>query len=344
MYWHGHFQSAFFEAWAKAGLPHPDAYLSEYNETLNHIRFNPGRLNRSRQEFPALDPKLLDSVYGFGVIVGNVCAGCLGIASPATGSASDWCGRFNLGISLFDYICDESDGVGAVTALPAFHLFTGGDGRPSPSARRQTPVDEFLSNLAAGVLSDLENVCGSAAGARGRCASLWKAMREMFRAEIMASELPLSQSADFKHIRKALSLKSVEPFRVMAEWMAQSADVRESQILIRNARALGRSLGHCYWAIDDAKDVWTDLAAGRWNLFLLLAAAEDPQLFGREYDTLTDVRLTRIWERSNIARRVSADVVPRLTKAVANLQLPAKTRQNTLGLVAASLWQWYKFD
>lgn len=341
MYWHGQFQSAFFEAWAKAGLPHHDEYLSEYNDALSQIHFKTTQSSHLQHEFPALDPKLLDSVYGFGVIIGNICANFLGLSSPATDKASDWCGRFNLGISLFDYICDESGGPGAVAVLPVFHPFIKEE-RPS-AARPPNPVEELLSNLASSVLGDLGKVCKSELGAVRRT-GLWKAMQGMFRAEMMVSELRPIAFADHHRIRKALSLKSVEPFRVMAEWTALSADLKENQILIKNARAIGRGLGNCYWLIDDAKDVWTDLNAGRWNLFLLLAAAQEPRLFERKPDALTDMHLMRIWKRSNLAQRVSEQVVSRLTRAVTNLHLPSKTQRDILGLVSVSLWQWLQTD
>lgn len=161
----------------------------------------------------------------------------------------------------------------------------------------------------------------------------------MFEAENFISKERLYADADVHKIEKALYLKSAEPFRMMAEVTALIADANDP-LLLKNACATGKSLGYCYWLIDDAKDVWIDFRAGRWNLFLTLAAAEDPQIFAESCEHGIETCLIKIWEQSNHSERISRQIIKRLVHAVRRLKLPEKVEHHNLGLVWASLWQW----
>ena len=61
---------------------------------------------------------------------------------------------------------------------------------------------------------------------------------------------------------------------VMAEYTA-AMKAATDYLTLTDAGAIGKAIGSCYWMIDDAKDVWIDLEAGHWNLFLHAAAEED---------------------------------------------------------------------
>ena len=77
---------------------------------------------------------MVDRVYGFGHVVGTALAGLLGVTGPPA-RAADWCARFNLGISLVDYVCDESDRLDVLASLEPFRSLTGGSGGQPVSIR-----------------------------------------------------------------------------------------------------------------------------------------------------------------------------------------------------------------
>jgi geranylgeranyl pyrophosphate synthase len=276
-------------------------------------------------------------VYGFGVMIGKIFADIFGLNNEEAKRTTDWCGRFNLGISLFDYICDEMDGVSSVSSLEVFKLFL----NSSDSIDRSlTPAEKLLSDLAGSVLDDLKRV-----SVKGKNVyeidQLFKAMMDMFEAENFISKETLSANADLKKIGKTLYYKSAEPFRVMAAFTVLAMEGK-NEAFIRNAYSAGKALGYCYWLIDDAKDVWDDLKSGRWNLFLAMAVAEEPQFFSSSHAD-TEGQLMEIWKRSDHAENISIQTIKRLVNAVKRLDLSENVRHHSLGLVWASLWQWSKY-
>jgi hypothetical protein len=338
MDWQNHFGTIFFDTWQKAGLPHHQEFIAEYIDIREHGDFKNDWMNQSITISQGIDSNQLRSVYGFGVVVGKVFSEILGLTVAKTSNASDWCGRFNLGISLFDYICDELEGINSVSSLKVFQPFIKAD---YSDTRRLTPAEELLSHLAGGVLNDLK-IAGVKKGGYHKTHLLFKVMKQLFEAEDFVSKEGLSADTDLKKINKALYLKSAEPFRIMAEYTARMSEANDP-LLIKNVRSIGKAVGYCYWLIDDAKDVWIDLEAGRWNLFLQLAAAEDPRIFAQHRDELTKSRLVSIWEQANHAQRISNQIVKKLVHAVSGMGLSEKVEQHSLGLVSASLWQWYHY-
>lgn len=326
MEWHSHFQSVFFDAWQSAGLPHHDHFLSAYYTMLEQQDKKVEWIENST----GIDHKRLYDVYGFGVTVGKVFGEMFGLTDEEMEQSSDWCGRFNLGISLFDYISDEQDGAKNITSLKVFQPFS----RASQSDNRSlTSSEELLSNLAITILNDVYNSpCKD---------SLLKAMQQMFEAEDFISTTKLCADADLDKINQALYLKSAEPFRVMAEYTA-AMKAATDPLFLNSAGAIGKAIGYCYWMIDDAKDVWIDFEAGHWNLFLHSAAEEDADIF-TQHGTGADTknRLLRIWEQSVHAQKFSRQIIKGLVAAVEKMELPDKVKEHSLGIVSASLWQWY---
>lgn len=326
MEWQSHFQTVFFETWQSAGLPHHDIFLSEYYTMLEQRDKKIEWIENSA----GIDHNRLYDVYGFGVTVGKVFGEMFGLTAEETEQSSDWCGRFNLGISLFDYISDEQDRATGVTSLKIFQPFSS---REHSDNRLLTPSEELLSSLAETILSDVK---------KSPCKdSLLKSMQQMFEAEDFISTTKLSANADLGKINNALYLKSAEPFRVMAEYTAAMKAATDA-LLLNRASAIGKAIGYCYWMIDDAKDVWIDLEGGHWNLFLHSAATEDTDIFVQHRtDTDTINRLLRIWGQSQHAQNISDQIVKKLMAAVEKVELPEKVKEHTLGIVSASLWQWY---
>lgn len=325
MEWQSHFQSVFFDAWQSAGLPHHDHFLSAYFLMLEQRDKKIGWIENSA----GIDPDRLYDVYGFGVTVGKVFGEMFGLTSEETIHSSDWCGRFNLGISLFDYISDEQDGATSVRSLKVFQPFSSSTYSDIHSL---SSSEELLSNLAITLLSDVNNST--------RKDSLLKAMQQMFEAENFISTTKLSAQADLDKINNALYLKSAEPFRVMAEYTAGIKAVTDS-MLLNKANVIGKAIGSCYWMIDDAKDVWIDLEARHWNLFLHAAAEEEADVFARQTDANSKEYLFSIWKKSGHAQKISGQCIRNMVAAIEKMELPEKVKEHTLGIVSASLWQWY---
>ncbi len=332
MEWHSHFQSAFFKSWRCAGLPDHEDFLSAYYLMLEQRNKKIEWIENSS----GIDHSRLYDVYGFGVTVGKFFAEMFDLSTGQTTITSDWCGRFNLGISLFDYISDELAGATSVASLNVFQSFIKTkDSKP----RSLSAAEELLTQLAGSVLGDLKNA-GTTKNGIQKSNPLFPVLQKMFDAQNFISAERLSAGVDLKKIKKALYLKSAEPFGVMAEYTAQMADATDP-CLIRKAHSIGKALGCCYWLIDDAKDVWIDLEAGQWNLFLQLAAADHPNLFAQNREGLTEKSLFQQWEQGNHAQKISEQIINRLIRSVKKLQLTDEAEQHTLGLVSASLWQWY---
>lgn len=339
MDWNDHFGTVFFETWQKAGLPYHDDFLAEYVETRYTVEFNNVWIKRPYKSSPAIEENLLRSIYGFGYVLGKVFSALLKLNETESKKASDWCGRFNLGISLFDYLSDETaGGVNRVSSLKIFQPFTKEE---ISEAYALTPEEEVLSNLTKSILSDLDNTVVKKQGSQ-KTDQLFKLMKQLYEAQNFLSKEGLSAQADLNKIKKSLYRKSAEPFRMMAEYTARTAD-RNDPLLIENARSLGKAIGYCYWIIDDAKDVWMDLEAGQWNLFLQIAASEDPLIFKKKSDASRDDYLQGIWKQSKHAEKLSAQIVESLVRSTEVLEATDEVKKHTLGLIAASLWQWHSY-
>src|SRR5688572_29570854 len=124
MQWYAHYKSYFFKMWAEVGLPGPEGYETIYTNRLQAIKYTQNVHSLQQSKSDPLNPEILNSVYGFGVVVGEICGSLLGLSSEQMQDRLDWCGQFNLGISLFDYLCDEVGIDAAFATLPAsFPLF-----------------------------------------------------------------------------------------------------------------------------------------------------------------------------------------------------------------------------
>jgi hypothetical protein len=338
MDWHEHFGAVFFETWRKTGLPHHLDFTDEYIEARSGRDFKNSWIQQPYEFSPALDDNILRSVYGFGALHGTLFCELFNLNEAVLKEASDWCGRFNLGISLFDYLCDEViDSPNGVLPLKVFQPFIK---TKITEIKPLTPTEEFLSNLASSVLQDLEKLNFKNEELK-KSNHLLKLMKQLFEAQSFLSKEGLSDTADLDKIKKALYLKSAEPFKVMAEYTLGLSHTNDA-LLLKNVRSIGKAFGYCYWLIDDAKDVWIDLEAGQWNLFLQIAAKEDPHIFSENRYASLISSITNTLIKGNHAEKISEEVVKRLLMAINALELSEKVREHTLGLLSASLWYWYQ--
>lgn len=340
MRWHARFQATFFSAWERAGLPAPQHHERAYLAQLQALRFD-GALpaGHDAPDHP-LNRATVDAVFGFGALFGRICMHLMGAPAPREAQRREtWCGRFNLGISLFDFLCDVSGDARRAATLPALQRLLPQLRRVAAGAMPDTEPARFLNDLIERLLAELTSARTEVGGAV-IAASLRRTLQTMCKAELAVAGAKVMPLAPAAGLARAVRLKSEEPFRVMCQWAAREAGPPDQSARNLQARALGRALGRCYWLADDAKDLWNDLDAGQWNFFALQAVRIEPALLQTRRDPLVDARLATLLERERIAERACAHAVQRVVRAVDALPCPMHARREGLGMVAAALARW----
>ena len=333
MQWRSYFTAAFFSAWERHGLTVSPGYARRYEEFLDGIEVIGLPVIPPRDASGPLAAPTLHDVYRFGVFVGHATGRLLGLAPVEIDRRAGWCGRFNLGISLFDYLADEADQCGALASWPPFDQFVPGARPPTVDVwEPPSAVARLLSEVATGVLAEIEAEVGPSGEDE-----LWLAMAEMMKAETLMSQQRTRANPDVATLLEASRTKSAGPFRSMAEWMSLGA-AREIR---SQARELGVAIGDCYWLVDDARDLWDDMDAGRWNLFLLEAARREPELFAHGLDGLAEIRLSRILMTEGWVEGITAPVVAALYGTINKMPGVAGC-EDVVGLLAASVERWLK--
>ncbi len=322
MHWHGHFRAAFFAAWTAAGLPDPQDHAARYEELMAAVA--PPAVAGGGRDGP-LAAAIVQRVHAFGVMIGTVMGDLLGLPEDSAAERAAWCGRFNLAISLFDYVCDESGRGDVLATVPPFSRFepdsTSGNGDPL------RPEEAVVARLAAELVGDLERAFGDRAG-------VFAALSRMYRAEREVAASRPGPGFDADGVRRSLFSKSAEPFRVMAMWMVHDAP----EPALEEAARLGEAIGGCYWLVDDARDLWTDFDNDQWNLFALAAARAEPRLLAVERDPLRDAHVSRLLVETDAAGTEARRAVGELAAAVGGLG--AEPSHPALGVMAASLAAW----
>lgn len=331
--WRRSFRAELLGAWKRAGLPDPGLHERAYDELCAAAA---PATPPAEDRCGPLDPATTQSVFGFGYAIGAACAGLLGIRGAAARESADWCARFNLGISLVDWLCDEAKlPTDEVAALPAFSPLVGRRGGTRSPARAET---RYLDALARGLLAELAREAGPPAVGEPRSA-LWPSLRRMLRAELASAEAgffdPTRPTAKLSQMR----LKSVEPFRVMAERAVLGRKQDPSGGRVGAARRLGRAIGECVWLTDDADDLWRDLDAGRGNRFLAEAAAADSRVLAPD-GRMVDMAVARVLQRERVAERLCARAAGRFAATLRSLPCDRSGRECAAGLVGVALARW----
>lgn len=332
--WRRSFRSALFGAWRDAGLPSPEAFERAYEELRDQA--GPPAVPREAARGP-LDPVTIRSVHGFGHAIGTVLADLLAVEGHAREASVSWCGRFNLGISLIDWLCDEAAvPPSAIACLPAFAPLTATQRRGPPSTH---DAAVFLDGLAHELLVELADDFGPPRRREPRSA-LWPTLRRMLRAELALAGPgyfgPQAQPAALTLLR----LKSVEPFRVMAERTLAGASASPRDSRVKAARRIGRAIGECVWLVDDADDLWRDLDARHGNRFIAAAVAADDRVVASDDTTLVDIAVVRVLRRERTAERLCSRAVNRLGAAFRTAPCEPRAQERAAGLVGAALARW----
>lgn len=343
MHWNGVFRAALFGRWVAAGLPDPHPNVAGYRSL---VAAHPCPPDIPATASGPLARELLDRVHGFGAAMGTVFADLLGVDPTRSADAVSWCGRFNLGISLVDYVCDESgrahvltglppfDGLGAITGPMAEDMGRGSRAavatRPAPRATGQPrPEETVASDLAQGLLDELSRFSGR-----------WPAWREvlsdMYRSELAATVQRVGPGADVDAARAALRSAAAGPFAVMAARVALAAP----DVDVAAARRVGMAVGSVVWAVDDARDLWDDLARRVWNLYLLHLAGDAPSLLEAPASPFRDAAIARHLRACAVAEHESGAAVRELCAAMEASDAPPERRARGLGVVAAALALW----
>ena len=321
--WHAQVRAALFAAWDDAGLPDPARGLRPYREAIARA---PAPIDVPPDTEGPLNRELVDRVHGFGVAIGRALADMLALPDGAsTDAAVAWCGRFNLSISLLDYVCDESGRVDALEGLEPFRTLSG---RSAPPPTTATLEERVVSELAVALLTELD-------ASPARPAEWLPLVRDLYAAEVITARESYTTARSTDEVRALLRTKSAGPFALMATRLSAGADdaARES------ASALGAAVGALFWLADDAADLWLDLSRGAWNMFLVDVAAHDATLLGAPASPFRDAAVVRLLGRHDVAARSAREVGDELVAALA--RVPAQSgQQDGLAVVAAALSVW----
>lgn len=328
--WRTIFESAFFGYWQQAGLPSFSMYINEYIELRERGYPITEWVGKDETIGTGINNSQLQSVYGFGAASSKIMGNLLGIDTAAIDKSADFCGRFNLGISLFDLIADELGGIRSLDTLPVFASL---HSEKMPQRAAGSVAEKLLTRLAGSVMNDLGSL---------QDPSLLHLLKNLFDAEQWVSANSLFEPCDLGRMEEALYLKSAAPFELMARYSIQMTSAFEKE-LIQTASQLGKAIGYCYWLIDDATDIKNDFTAGHWNWFFLQYAKEAPGFLidNRSFQS-ADELLHFIIDKGTVLSACK-QVINQLITVLKQLPINDEIRKRSIGMLGASLWQWWKF-
>jgi len=333
MEWRSHFNAAFFSVWEHHGFPNPAEHTRRY-EALRRTAEPPAEwLTAAAGESAAVSSDLLRNVYTFGALVGRLFGRLLAVPGEEIERRADWCGRFNTGISLFDYVSDEEQREDLIFSQPFLQLLP----NQAPPARKPiapSPAETLLRQIATSVMRDLANTPEEPHPDD----PMWRELRAMMQAEVTMSRARIGMNPPITSLLAMARTKSAGPFRCMAEWMSLGAP----QSVRALAGELGEAVGDCYWLVDDARDLWEDLDAGRWNLFLLTSAKQDPNLFAAAQSVECEMRLSAILLSRGWARRIITPVIAKLHETMEKVPAGSSERQEIAAFLGVSMERWLR--
>jgi hypothetical protein len=192
-------------------------------------------------------------------------------------AVSRTCALFNLGISLFDRVCDGPRegfaGLQAVFDEQVLHRLASGDGTDNSLRRAASvapdPSIRTLLILILGFFTEMQQLDGSPAARR----RINEALIEAYRAE-MATMTKSADGIGLAERTNAARRKSTLPFIVMLAVARQCGDQTTGDVA--QAEGLVECLGAVFSLTDDLVDLARDYRSGDANTILLGAGARRP--------------------------------------------------------------------
>lgn len=222
----------------------------------------------------ALGSAVLPRVYGFGCQQAEALALLVGAPAARQAEVIRLGALFNLGIALFDCLCDRFPARAQVLlaqVTPAW-LRQQGEGAGGVALTGDEGVDALLALIAA-FFAGSRRLSGPGAG----WAELVGLVLALYQAERAVTRLSRSESAATFSVFRMLHRKSAQPLWVMALLGILSrggAAAAERAALRRSVAQAGSAL----WIVDDLADLREDWNAGCWSrpLWLLARAGGPP--------------------------------------------------------------------
>jgi hypothetical protein len=329
MSWEEHFEQEYFSSWHKEGLPDFHNYIDQYIELREHKNHGSEWIKEIHEILPGISGAQLYSVYGFGIVTAHILCQLLNLEINKLKAPIDWCGRLNLGISLFDYICDVEKGHNRLVNLSTFREFISHKNLKPAS----TDAELVLDKIARSVIDDVLRLETEDSG-------LLQLLKNMFEAELLISSLHIQDPYNYKVIEDALFQKSAVPFRIMSEYLIITSGIQDNKALTRR---VGDVIGNFYWMIDDARDVWEDLESGHWNYIILnthrwVHASVTPSVDDQLRHTLSEN-----WKEENVVASIINKTIQELKILLKDMDIIDLKKETALGILGASLWQWWKY-
>lgn len=270
-----------------------------------------------------LSDAALARALGHGALQAGALARAAGASDGALGSASRLGALFNLGVSLFDRLCDgfpeRADALwSAITpdSLAAPRLLEGA------MAREGDPAVAGLLPLVAALLDGVATLPAGRAGAE-RFLDLLVTMHAAERLSLA----PRHAGRPSLSVLRALRRKSVLPSCALAHLALCAAPASDPGLLRNQALRAGTAL----WIVDDLVDLGEDLSAGSWSRLLWLLARRGEPLVARAGQAADPEALHRLLLDGEARPLLHAESA-RLAAALAAIQLPGLRRATCLAV------------
>jgi hypothetical protein len=214
------------------------------------------------------EPALL-RIFGLGAQQSAGLATIAGAPARAQPEVVRLGGLFNLGIALFDHVCDEFPMraellLARVTPEALDAQVTGRECAAAPSG------DAGIDLLVALIANFFTGARGLGGAARDR-RTFGHSIRSMYNGERFATRAKREQDPPTPRVWHELRRKSVLPMETMAllALLSHPGASAQERSAVRLAAALA---GEAIWIVDDLADVCEDLHAGCWSRPLWLLA------------------------------------------------------------------------
>jgi hypothetical protein len=230
-----------------------------------------------------LDEAVPARLLGFGYQHTDGLACLAGVSMSARLEVARLGALFNLGIVLFDRVCDRFPSRASLLferATPDFLDATLSGDTPPPTQTGDSAID-FLLALIVNFFAGTRALAADARGDDRR--GFTQLIYAMYRAERFATEATRDRATASLHVWRELRRKSSLPMRTMAHLALLPLPGADETVRSAVHSAAGAA-GEAMWIVDDLADVGEDLEAGCWSrpLWLLTRTLGQTPVNGRD--------------------------------------------------------------